>query len=232
MKVCDVDFDEFCVMLVEYIDSEFGEFVVDDEEDVKLIVGFQCVIQCVVIYVQNVGCEEVIGVNVFVVLFVECESYVVYFFVECDMMCYDVVNFIFYGIGCKVSVVELCVVCGMEELEEKQKDGDVLIVYIVNLNEKVKVGGVDLLIGCDCEVECCVQVLCCCCKNNLLFVGDLGVGKIVIVEGIVCKIVENEVFEVLVIVMIYLFDMGLLLVGMCYCGDFEECVKQVVKELE
>ncbi len=233
MKACDVDLDELRATLVEYIDSELTELVVDDDEDAKPTAGFQRVIQRAVIHVQNAGREEVTGANVLVALFAERESHAAYFLAERDMTRYDAVNFISHGIGRKAGATESRAVRGTnEEPEEKQKDGDALTAYTVNLNEKAKAGGVDPLIGRDSEVERCIQVLCRRRKNNPLLVGDPGVGKTAIAEGIARKIVEGQVPEVLATATIYSLDMGSLLAGTRYRGDFEERVKQVVKELE
>ncbi len=233
MKACDVDLDELRATLVGYIDSELTELVVDDEEDAKPTAGFQRVIQRAVIHVQNAGREEVTGANVLVALFAERESHAAYFLAERDMTRYDAVNFISHGIGRKASASEPRAVRGAsEEPEEKQKDGDALSAYTVNLNDKARSGGVDPLIGRDSEVERCVQVLCRRRKNNPLLVGDPGVGKTAIAEGIARKIVEHDVPDVLQTATIYSLDMGALLAGTRYRGDFEERLKQVVKELE
>ena len=217
---------------MEYVDSELTELVVDDEEDAKPTAGFQRVIQRAVIHVQNAGREEVTGANVLVALFAERESHAAYFLAERDMTRYDAVNFISHGIGRKPGATEQKVVRGVEEPEEKRKDGDALTAYCVNLNEKAKAGKVDPLIGRDAEVERCIQVLARRRKNNPLLVGDPGVGKTAIAEGIARKIVENEVPDVLANATIYSLDMGSLLAGTRYRGDFEERIKQVVKELE
>lgn len=232
MKACDVDLDELRATLVEYVDNELTELAVDDDEDAKPTAGFQRVIQRAVIHVQNAGREEVTGANVLVALFAERESHAAYFLAERDMTRYDAVNFISHGIGRKPGNTEQRAVRGAEETEEAPKDGDALTAYCVNLNEKAKAGGVDPLIGRDDEVERCVQVLCRRRKNNPLLVGDPGVGKTAIAEGLARKIVENEVPEVLGSATIYSLDMGSLLAGTRYRGDFEERVKQVVKELE
>ena len=233
MKACDVDLDELRATLVGYIDTELTELVVDDEEDAKPTAGFQRVIQRAVIHVQNAGREEVTGANVLVALFAERESHAAYFLAERDMTRYDAVNFISHGIGRKAGASESRAVRGtQDEPEEKQKDGDALTAYTVNLNEKARAGGVDPLIGRDAEVERCVQVLCRRRKNNPLLVGDPGVGKTAIAEGIARKIVENDVPDVLHSATIYSLDMGALLAGTRYRGDFEERLKQVVKELE
>ena len=232
MKACDVDLDELRSTLVEYVDNELSELVVDDEEDAKPTAGFQRVIQRAVIHVQNAGREEVTGANVLVALFAERESHAAYFLAERDMTRYDAVNFISHGIGRKPGATEQKVVRGIEEPEEKRKDGDALTAYCVNLNEKAKAGKVDPLIGRDAEVERCIQVLARRRKNNPLLVGDPGVGKTAIAEGIARKIVEHDVPDVLANATIYSLDMGSLLAGTRYRGDFEERIKQVVKELE
>ncbi|ABI65578.1 ATP-dependent Clp protease ATP-binding subunit ClpA [Maricaulis maris MCS10] len=232
MKACDVDLDELRATLTEYVDNELTELVVDDDEDAKPTAGFQRVIQRAVIHVQNAGREEVTGANVLVALFAERESHAAYFLAERDMTRYDAVNFISHGIGRKPGASEERAVRGTEPAEEPQKDGDALTAYTVNLNEKARNGGVDPLIGRDSEVERCVQVLCRRRKNNPLLVGDPGVGKTAIAEGIARKIVENQVPDVLEGATIYSLDMGSLLAGTRYRGDFEERVKQVVKELE
>ena len=232
MKACDVDLDELRATLTEYVDNELSELVVDDDEDAKPTAGFQRVIQRAVIHVQNAGREEVTGANVLVALFAERESHAAYFLAERDMTRYDAVNFISHGIGRKPGASEERAVRGTEEAEEAQKDGDALTAYCVNLNDKARKGGVDPLIGRDAEVERCIQVLVRRRKNNPLLVGDPGVGKTAIAEGIARKIVENEVPDVLAGATIYSLDMGSLLAGTRYRGDFEERVKQVVKELE
>jgi len=232
MKACDVDLDELRATLTEYVDNELSELVVDDDEDAKPTAGFQRVIQRAVIHVQNAGREEVTGANVLVALFAERESHAAYFLAERDMTRYDAVNFISHGIGRKPGASEERAVRGTEEAEEAQKDGDALTAYCVNLNDKARKGGVDPLIGRDAEVERCIQVLVRRRKNNPLLVGDPGVGKTAIAEGIARKIVENQVPDVLAGATIYSLDMGSLLAGTRYRGDFEERVKQVVKELE
>jgi ATP-dependent Clp protease ATP-binding subunit ClpA len=234
MKACDVDLEELRGTLAEYIDTELSELAVDDDEDAKPTAGFQRVIQRAVIHVQNAGREEVTGANVLVALFAERESHAAYFLAERDMTRYDAVNYISHGIGRKPGGSEERAVRGTEEpaAAEKPKEGDALTAYCVNLNEKARAGGVDPLIGRESEVERCVQVLCRRRKNNPLLVGDPGVGKTAIAEGLARKIIEKEVPEVLSGATIYSLDMGSLLAGTRYRGDFEERVKQVVTELE
>ncbi|MCR9128511.1 MAG: ATP-dependent Clp protease ATP-binding subunit ClpA [Alphaproteobacteria bacterium] len=240
MRACDVDVDELRDTLVEYVDDELTSLIVDDEEDAKPTAGFQRVIQRAVIHVQNSGRDEVTGANVLVALFAERESHAAYFLAERDMTRYDAVNFISHGIAKKPGASESRPAKGADEEddvaevlsgEDKDKD-DVLEAYCVDLNAKARKGEVDPLIGRAHEVERCVQVLCRRRKNNPLLVGDPGVGKTAIAEGLARKIVEGEVPEVLDNAVIYSLDMGSLLAGTRYRGDFEERVKQVVKALE
>ncbi|WP_375549250.1 ATP-dependent Clp protease ATP-binding subunit ClpA [Oceanicaulis alexandrii] len=237
MRACDVDVDELRDTLNEYVDEELASLIVDDGEDAKPTAGFQRVIQRAVIHVQNSGRDEVTGANVLVALFAERESHAAYFLAERDMTRYDAVNYISHGISKKPGESEARPARGADEDAAELGEGaeekdDALSAYCVDLNEKAREGGVDPLIGREHEVERCIQVLCRRRKNNPLLVGDPGVGKTAIAEGLARKIVEHEVPEVLAEATIYSLDMGALLAGTRYRGDFEERVKQVVKALE
>ena len=239
MRACDVDVDELRDTLTEYVDDELTSLIIEASEDAKPTAGFQRVIQRAVIHVQNSGRDEVTGANVLVALFAERESHAAYFLAERDMTRYDAVNFISHGIAKKPGASEVRPPKGSEEEEaveettdgDKEKD-DALAAYCVDLNAKAREGEVDPLIGRADEVERCIQILCRRRKNNPLLVGDPGVGKTAIAEGLARKIVESEVPEVLEDAVIYSLDMGALLAGTRYRGDFEERVKQVVKALE
>ena len=240
MRACDVDVDELRETMAEYVDDELDGLIIDDGEDAKPTAGFQRVIQRAVIHVQNSGRDEVTGANVLVALFAERESHAAYFLAERDMTRYDAVNFISHGIAKKPGAAEARPARGAEDEdaeetvmggEDKDKD-DVLSAYCVDLNAKAREGGVDPLIGRAHEVERCIQVLCRRRKNNPLLVGDPGVGKTAIAEGLARKIIEGDVPDVLDGAVIYSLDMGALLAGTRYRGDFEERVKQVVKALE
>jgi ATP-dependent Clp protease ATP-binding subunit ClpA len=236
MRACEVELPALRTTLTNYVDNELKSLVVDDGEDAKPTAGFQRVIQRAVIHVQSSGREEVTGANVLVAIFSERESHAAYFLQEQDMTRYDAVNYIAHGIAKKAGASESKPVKGADD-EESSKPaaksaGDALEAYCVNLNEKAKQGKVDPLIGRMSEVERCIQILCRRTKNNPLLVGDPGVGKTAIAEGLARKIINKQVPEVLAKSTIFSLDMGALLAGTRYRGDFEERVKQVVKELE
>jgi ATP-dependent Clp protease ATP-binding subunit ClpA len=238
MNACDVDMPALKKSLVHYLDTELNSIVVDDGEDAKPTGAFQRVIQRAVIHVQSSGRDDVTGANVLVAIFSERESHAAYFLQEQEMTRYDAVNFISHGIAKKAGASEPRAVKGSstEEAEEGKPQvktgGEALDAYCVNLNEKAKQGKVDPLIGRASEVERCIQILCRRTKNNPLLVGDPGVGKTAIAEGLARKIVNHEVPEVLNGATIFSLDMGSLLAGTRYRGDFEERIKQVIKELE
>ena len=246
MSACNVDLAELRNTVTDYIDKELNNLVTGYDEDSKPTSGFQRVIQRAVIHVQSSGREEVTGANVLVAIFAERESHAAYFLQEQEMTRYDAVNFISHGIAKRPGASEERPVRGAQETEpeaEKQSGGeaeetvkkkgqDALSAYCVNLNEKARTGRIDPLIGRMDEVNRTIQILCRRSKNNPLYVGDPGVGKTAIAEGLAKRIVEKDVPEVLQDAVIYSLDMGSLLAGTRYRGDFEERLKQVVKELE
>ncbi|MGO9686208.1 MAG: AAA family ATPase, partial [Beijerinckiaceae bacterium] len=243
LRACSVDIELLRKNLRDYIDQELDNLVSDGREDAKPTAGFQRVIQRAVIHVQSSGREEVTGANVLVAIFAERESHAAYFLQEQDMTRYDAVNYISHGIAKRPGLSDPSKtprgVDEEESREAKDKDqGDskkkegALDAYCVNLNKKAREGRIDPLIGRDAEVMRTIQVLCRRHKNNPLLVGDPGVGKTAIAEGLARKIVKNEVPEVLADATVFALDMGTLLAGTRYRGDFEERLKQVMKEIE
>ncbi|MGA2945438.1 MAG: ATP-dependent Clp protease ATP-binding subunit ClpA, partial [Xanthobacteraceae bacterium] len=238
MRACNVDLEKLRRSLVAYLESELDNLVTDGAEDSKPTAGFQRVIQRAVIHVQSSGREEVTGANVLVAIFAERESHAAYFLQEQDMTRYDAVNYISHGIAKRPGMSEARPVRGSDEDsdtkngDEPKKKGDALDAYCVNLNKKAREGKIDPLIGRDSEINRTIQVLCRRQKNNPLFVGEAGVGKTAIAEGLARRIVHGEVPDVLRNATVFALDMGTLLAGTRYRGDFEERLKQVIKELE
>ncbi|MFA7413807.1 MAG: ATP-dependent Clp protease ATP-binding subunit ClpA [Rhizobium sp.] len=244
MGACNVNLDVLRKTVTDYVDNDLANLVTGYDEDSKPTSGFQRVIQRAVIHVQSSGREEVTGANVLVAIFAERESHAAFFLQEQEMTRYDAVNYISHGIGKRPGASQVRSPRGAEEGDgeakqaREQEEGpgktkqEALKAYCVNLNEKAKSGRIDPLIGRDSEVNRTIQVLCRRSKNNPLYVGDPGVGKTAIAEGLAKRIVEGKVPDALKDATIFSLDMGTLLAGTRYRGDFEERLKQVVKELE
>ncbi|TIX49171.1 ATP-dependent Clp protease ATP-binding subunit ClpA [Alteraurantiacibacter aquimixticola] len=239
MTACGVDLAELGNVVRQYLDQEYQSLKTEDDADPQPTAGFQRVIQRAILHVQSSGKDTVTGANVLVALFSERDSYAVYFLQQQDMSRLDAVSFISHGIGKGGRQIESRPPTGSEESEakaedkpDKNKKDSALDQFCVNLNQKALDGKVDPLIGRGAEVDRTVQILCRRSKNNPLYVGDPGVGKTAIAEGLARKIVEGDVPEVLEDAVIYSLDMGALLAGTRYRGDFEERLKQVVNELE
>ncbi|MFA9201723.1 MAG: AAA family ATPase, partial [Cypionkella sp.] len=242
MVACGVDLAELGEVVRRYLDEEYQKLETSEDADPQPTAGFQRVIQRAILHVQSSGKDTVTGANVLVALFSERDSYAVYFLQQQDMSRLDAVSYISHGIGKGGKQLEAKTPQGTDPAqsvddEKKEakgggKDQSALDQFTVNLNEKAKSGKVDPLIGRGPEVDRTIQLLCRRSKNNPLYVGDPGVGKTAIAEGLARKIVEGEVPEVLENAVIYSLDMGALLAGTRYRGDFEERLKQVVNELE
>ena len=237
MQACGVEIGELGDAVTQYLDSELDSLKVEGSSDPSPTSGFQRVVQRAILHVQSSGKDEVTGANVLVALFSERESYAVYFLQQQDMSRLDAVSYISHGVGKGSAVPEQGAAKGAPEEEKKAQDSkgkkdSALEQFTVNLNEKAMRGKVDPLIGRSAEVDRTIQILCRRSKNNPLYVGDPGVGKTAIAEGLARKIVEGEVPDVLKEAVIYSLDMGALLAGTRYRGDFEERLKAVVTELE
>jgi len=236
LRACGVELDRLRTELSDYLDNELANLVTSRPDDAKPTAGFQRVLQRAAIHVQSSGREEVTGANVLVALFSERESHAVYFLQEQEMTRFDAVNYISHGIAKAPGRAETKRVSGADDdaAAEKvvKKGSEALEAYCVNLNKKAASGKIDPLIGREQEVERTIQILCRRSKNNPLYVGDPGVGKTAIAEGLARRIVHGEVPEVLKGATIFALDMGSLLAGTRYRGDFEERLKAVISELE
>ena len=239
MKACNVDLGNLRKKVSEFIKNELGNLIsqVEGTESVPTT-GFQRVIQRAAIHVQSSGRNEVTGANVLVAIFAERESHAAFFLQEQEMTRYDAVNFIAHGVAKNPNFAEDRKISGSnEELEEIGEENKIekesaLKKYCKNLNEEAQAQRIDPLIGREEEIERCIQVLCRRRKNNPILVGDPGVGKTAIAEGLAKKIVNKEIPKVLINTTIFSLDMGALLAGTRYRGDFEERLKNVLKELE
>ncbi len=243
MNACTVNVDELRNDLESHLEEELADLVLEQFEDPKPTAGFQRVVQRALIHVQSSGREEVTGANVLVAIFAERESHAVYFLQKQNMTRLDAVSYISHGVAKTAGRSENRRVRGAEEEGGRDEgmegpdgepgvESEALDAYCVNLNEKAKAGRIDPLIGREAEIERTIQILCRRAKNNPLFVGEPGVGKTAIAEGLARRITEDEVPAVLNDAVIFSLDMGSLLAGTRYRGDFEERVKAVIGEIE
>ena len=239
MGACGVDLAELADVVRTYLDQEYQSLKAEESGEPQPTAGFQRVVQRAILHVQSSGKDTVTGANVLVALFSERDSYAVYFLQQQDMSRLDAVSFISHGIGKGGQAIEPRSPRGADEAEAEEKEEakgnkkeTALDQFTVNLNAKAQGGKIDPLIGRGPEVDRTIQILCRRSKNNPLYVGDPGVGKTAIAEGLARKIIEGDVPEVLNEAVIYSLDMGALLAGTRYRGDFEERLKQVVSELE
>ncbi len=236
MKACKVDLDKLRVDLTRYVDDELSNLIVENRNgEVVPTAAFQRVVQRAILHVESSGRDQVSGANLLVSIFSERESHAAYFLKEQDMSRYDAVNYIAHGQAKKPGLSQTRRVRGSADTPEEENtksDTEALDAYCVNLNEKARQGKVDPLIGRDKELRRCIEVLCRRSKNNPLLVGDPGVGKTAIAEGLAKLIVDGDAPEILQDSVIYSLDMGALLAGTRYRGDFEERLKSVMKELE
>ena len=237
LKACGVDIEKLTGDLEGFLEGGLDDLVAETPVEARPTTGFQRVIQRAVLHVQSSGRAEVTGANVLVALFSERESHAVYFLQRQDMSRYDAVNYISHrvakvpGQAASGGPASGADEGGAEETDVKE-GATALEAWCVDLNAKAEAGRIDPLIGRDGEVERTIQVLCRRTKNNPLYVGDAGVGKTALAEGLARRIVGGEVPEVLADAVIFALDMGMLLAGTRYRGDFEERVKAVLAEIE
>jgi ATP-dependent Clp protease ATP-binding subunit ClpA len=236
MRACSVDVDRLRTELGGYLDEEMASLRAPAGADPQPTTGFQRVLQRAIVHVQSSGREEVDGANVLVALFSERESHAVYFLQNQNMTRFDAVSYLSHGVTKTAASASGGAVHGADEdaaAERVAKKGKAALeAYCVNLNEKALAGKIDPLIGRETEIERTIQILCRRQKNNPLYVGDPGVGKTAIAEGLARRIVKGEVPEVLKTATIFALDMGALLAGTRYRGDFEERLKNVLAEMK
>ncbi len=232
LNACGADIDNIRGELVEFV-KDTTPLILDDQasdRETQPTLGFQRVLQRAVFHVQSSGKEEVTGANVLVAIFSEQESQAVYILKKSDVTRLDVVNFISHGVS-KAEDEAPESSEASEETAEGEESGSALAKYATNLNRQAQEGKIDPLIGRDTELERTIQILCRRRKNNPLLVGEAGVGKTAIAEGLAYRIVENQVPEVIEECTVYSLDLGGLLAGTKYRGDFEKRLKGILKEL-
>ncbi|MDF1734701.1 MAG: ATP-dependent Clp protease ATP-binding subunit ClpA [Minwuia sp.] len=247
MRACNVDLGKLAQELTRFIDEDLKDLAQTLEEDAKPTLSFQRVVQRALIHVQSSGREEVTGANILVAIFAERESHAAYFLQQQDMTRLDAVSYISHGIAKAPGLNAERAVRGSDDPEDEGEDdgmeeageneaeapeNEALAQYCVDLNEKARAGKIDPLIGRAMEIDRTIQILCRRTKNNPLYVGEPGVGKTAIAEGLARRIVEGNVPDVLATATIYALDMGALLAGTRYRGDFEERLKAVMREIE
>lgn len=229
LKACATEIDDLRKLLSDFV-TEHTPILATDDTDTQPTLGFQRVIQRAILHVQSSGKKEVTGANVLVAIFGEKDSHAVYFLHQKGVTRLDVVNFISHGIS-KVPQAAPGKGEGEAESEQEQSPGGALENYTLNLNALALAGKIDPLIGRERELERVVQTLCRRRKNNPLLVGEAGVGKTAIAEGLARRVVEGDVPEILSKCQVYALDMGALLAGTKYRGDFEQRLKAVLKQL-
>jgi ATP-dependent Clp protease ATP-binding subunit ClpA len=231
LKACGVDLDELRGVLTDFINEHTPRLAAHSDADTQPTQGFQRVIQRAILHVQSSGKKEVTGANVLVAIFGEKESHAVYFLNQRGVTRLDVVNYIAHGITKSPQQKQDKASEAKDESESGSESQGALDAYTVNLNAMARTGKIDPLIGREHELERVIQVLCRRRKNNPLLVGEAGVGKTAIAEGLARRINEADVPELLKEFQVFSLDMGALLAGTKYRGDFEQRLKAVLKQL-
>ena len=230
LRACSIDISDMRKSLVEHITEHTPAVGGSEEVDTQPTLGFQRVIQRAILHVQSSGKKEVTGANVLVAIFGEKDSHAVYFLHQRGVTRLDVVNYISHGIN-KVPQGDNAKTEGDSDTDQEKSAGGALENYTVNLNIQALAGKIDPLIGRKKELDRVIQTLCRRRKNNPLLVGEAGVGKTAIAEGLAWKIIKRDVPEVLANHQIYALDIGALLAGTKYRGDFEQRFKAILKQL-
>ena len=230
LKACGSNIDSLRKELTQYIDDHTPTISGEDEVDTQPTLGFQRVIQRAMLHVQSSGKKEVNGANVLVAIYGEKDSHAVYFLHQQGVTRLDIVNFIAHGVS-KLNEGDTHKTSPEQENDQESSANKALDTYTINLNKMVLAGKIDPLIGRDSEIERVIQTLCRRRKNNPLLVGEAGVGKTAIAEGLAKRIVDKEVPSILENTTIFSLDMGALLAGTKYRGDFEQRLKAVMKQL-
>jgi len=252
MSGCGINLPLLCDKLRNFLHHELSALVTDTATETKPTAGFQRVVHRAAIHVHAAGKKEVTGANVLAEIFSERESYAVFFLSEQGMTCLDVMNFISHGVVKYDSSLTESPLASTPEPEDKEEEEEkksesntreresqsqsnsssALANYCVNLNKLAEEGRIDILIGREMEIERTIEILCRRSKNNPLYVGEPGVGKTAIAEGLALRITRKAVPDILKNAVIFSLDMGALLAGTRYRGDFEERIKAVIKEIE
>ena len=230
LRACGADIEELRAVLIDFVNTHSPVVPGADEVDTQPTVSFQRVIQRAILHVQSTNRKEVTGANILVALFSEKDSHAVFFLNQRAITRLDVVNYIAHGIN-KTGQSDIQKPQNDTETEQEQAQKGALHDYTIDLNALALAGKVDPLIGRELELERVIQTLCRRRKNNPLLVGEAGVGKTAIAEGLARRITEGDVPEVLMDAQIYSLDLGALLAGTKYRGDFEQRLKAVLKEL-
>ncbi|MBY0474089.1 MAG: ATP-dependent Clp protease ATP-binding subunit ClpA [Nitrosomonas sp.] len=230
LNACLVDIEDLRAVLLDHITRHTPVIKGDEEVDTQPTLGFQRVIQRAILHVQSSGKKEVTGANVLVSIFGEKDSHAVYFLHQRGVTRLDVVNYISHNIK-KMSHENDAKTASESDAEHESSSAGLLENYTVNLNHLARINKIDPLVGREKEIERVIQILCRRRKNNPLLVGEAGVGKTAIAEGLAKRIVEENVPELLLKHQIYSLDMGALLAGTKYRGDFEQRLKTLLKQL-
>ena len=246
LVACNIDLAKLQNELSEFLDSDMGDLIALNLTEAKPTAGFQRVVHRAAVHAQASGKREVNGLNILIEFFAERDSHALYFLQKQGLTRIDIANFAAHGVvkgGIKPSSEQIIIQTisanqvkqrqqNSEVRKEEEEKTDALSLYCVNLNKRAKDGKTDILIGRNEEIDRTIQILCRRSKNNPLYVGEPGVGKTALAEGLALRITRGDVPDVLKKALIFSLDMGLLLAGTRYRGDFEERLKSVIKEIE